>query len=219
MGLINRKPRPLIRDSVELRDDRLFIVACDDTYAPEQYFGFFKITRIQIHVVKTPKDGTSHAQYVLERLLAFEYEEEDERWMLLDTDHCIQPNHFPNFILAIREARQRGINVALSKPCFELWLLLHHVEESNVVSLANAGETESALRTTLGQYNKTALRQEHFPLTTVSDACARAERLDRSVGGGDSPDKNTSQVYRLWKAIAAKALPSQLPPELRSFLP
>jgi hypothetical protein len=219
MSLTNRKARPLARDTPDIRDDRLFIVACDDTYAPEQYFGFFKITRIQVHVVSTPKDGTSHAQYVLERLLEFEYEEDDERWMLLDTDHCTQPNHFPNFISAIREARQRGINVALSKPCFELWLLLHHVEESNVVSLANAGETESALRTTLGQYNKTALRQEHFPLTTVSDAGARAERLDQSVGGGDSPDKNTSQVYLLWKAIVAKALPSQLPPELRSFLP
>jgi hypothetical protein len=38
MSLVQRQPRPLTRDAVSLRDDRLFIVACDDTYAPKQYF-------------------------------------------------------------------------------------------------------------------------------------------------------------------------------------
>ena len=40
MSLTRRKARPLKRDGTRLRDDRLFIVACDDTYAPKQYFDF-----------------------------------------------------------------------------------------------------------------------------------------------------------------------------------
>jgi hypothetical protein len=86
MSLLNRKARPLARDAQSLRDDRLFIVACDDTYAPAQYFDFFRITRVKVHVVPTV-DGTSVAAHVLDRLLQFEHEEDDERWMLLDTDH------------------------------------------------------------------------------------------------------------------------------------
>jgi hypothetical protein len=33
MSLVQRKARPLTRDAASLRDDRLFIVACDDTFA------------------------------------------------------------------------------------------------------------------------------------------------------------------------------------------
>jgi hypothetical protein len=43
-------------------------------------------------------------------------------------------------------------------------------------------------------------------------------RLDATVAGGEIPSANTTRVYRLLKAIAAKALPQQLPPELRGLL-
>jgi len=214
MSLIQRKPRPLNRDVADFRDDRLFIVACDDTYAPKQYFGFFNITRVQVHVVPT-EDNSSVAQYVLGRLLEFESEKDDELWMLLDTDHCIQSHHRKGFIQAIHEAKQRDVHVALSKPCFELWLLLHHVDELAVVSLSNAKETEKALRKVLGKYNKTHLKETDYPLDSIREACFRAEKLDAT--GGDIPETNTSRVYQLWKAIVAKALPSQLPNALKGI--
>ena len=216
MSLIQRKPRPLNRDIADFRDDRLFIVACDDTYAPKQYFSFFNLTRVQVHVVPT-QDNSSVAQYVLGRLLEFDHEEDDELWMLLDTDHCIQGHHITGFIQAIRDAKQRGVHVAVSKPCFELWLLLHHVDESAVVSLPNAKLAEKALRNVLGEYNKTHLKETDYSVESVRDACFRAERLDTTVTSGDIPETNTSRVYQLWKAIAAKALPSQLPEALKEL--
>jgi hypothetical protein len=219
MSLTKRKPRPLTRDSESFRDDRYFIVACDDTFAPKQYFGFFKIARVKVHVVPT-EDGTSTARRVLERLQEFdrtEFDDDDEFWMLLDTDHCVESNHFPGFIKAIIEARQNGINIALSKPCFELWLLLHHVEEPKVKPIKDAKEAEKTLREELGQYNKAKLQYEHFPLTSVAKACVRAQRLDTMTNGGDNPSGNTSRVYLLWKSIVSKALPSQLPKELHGL--
>lgn len=220
MSLIQRKPRPIRRDDTTLRDDRLFIIACDDTYAPKQYFEFFQIARIQVHVVQT-EDGTSAARHVIDRLLEFKRncEDDDELWMLLDTDHCTKGEHIRNFTDALKKARESGVKVALSKPCFEIWLLLHHVDESLVTDLKNASETEKRLRDTLGEYNKTHLKPEHYPISSVPDACKRAERLDTDVGGGDIPNSNTSRVYLLWKAIVAKALPSQLPRPLASLLP
>jgi hypothetical protein len=109
------------------------------------------------------------------------------------------------------------VNIAVSKPCFELWLLLHHVEEAAVRGLSTAADVEAALRSQLGQYNKANLRQKDFPLASVAAACMRARRLDQTVAGGEVPAENTSRVYQLWEAIAAKALPLQLPDELKSL--
>ena len=217
MTLITRLPRPLTRDSASLRDDRLFIVTCDDTFAPKQYFNFFRLPRVQIYVVPTT-DGTSAASSVLERLLHVDHDDDDELWMLLDTDHCARGAHLASFAGALSEAKRQGVNLALSKPSFELWLLLHHVEETALGVLPSAKHVEEALRARLGEYNKTNLKQAHYPLASVSDACARAGRLDVTVAGGDIPSGNTTRVYRLLKAIAARALPQQLPPELSGLL-
>lgn len=214
MRLLHRKARPLTRDATSLRDDRLFFVACDDTYAPKQYFGFFRITRVQIHVVPTV-DGTSTAEAVMQRLLQFKPEEDDELWMLLDTDHCIKKEHLKSFTNAISDAQRRGINVALSKPCFELWLLMHQ-ENMEIASLKNASETEAALSAKLGGYNKNNLKKEHYPIASVKRAIKQAQEMDKKIGGR-IPSANTSRVYLLWQAIIAKALPTQLPPELRGF--
>lgn len=218
MSLVKRKARPLSRDAAGLRDDRLFIVACDDTFAPKQYFDFFRFTRVKIHVVPTT-DGTSAAAHVLDRLLQFEHDPDDELWMLLDTDHYTQGSHLQSFTMALRDAKQKGVNVALSKPCFELWLLLHHTDESHVIDLPTAGDVESKLRAVCGEYNKTNLKASHYPLESAVDAYARATRLDATVAGGDIPTCNTSRVYQLLEAIVSKALPSQLPVQLRSLIP
>ena len=119
----------------------------------------------------------------------------------------------------MRDAHDKHVHVALSKPCFEFWLLLHHLDETAAVGLANCGDVESKLRETAGEYSKTNLRASHSPIASVAEAWKRAERLDATVAGGDIPADNTSRVYRLWKAIAEKALPSQLPAELRFLLP
>jgi len=216
MSLVRRKSRPLSRDTGSLRDDRLFIVACDDTFAPKQYFDFFRIARVQIHVVPTT-DGTSAAAHVLDRLLRFDHDPDDELWMLLDTDHCAQGSHLQSFTATLRDAKQKGVNVALSKPSFELWLLLHHADETCVADLSTAAEVGSKLRTVIGQYDKTRLKASHYPLDSVAQAHARATRLDATVGGGYIPAGNTTRVYRLLEAIVNKALPSQLPPPLRNL--
>jgi hypothetical protein len=217
MSLVSRQPRPLRREEARYRDDRLFIIACDDTYAPKQYFDFFQIPRIQVHVVST-EDGTSSAEHVLERLLGYEYDEGDERWLLLDTDHYIRDGHFASFSAALTKARQHDVNIALSKPCFELWLLLHHIDETAVTNLANAAAVEVKLRAVLGEYNKMRLKAAHFPIETILDAYERAKRQDATVGGGDRPDGNTSWVYLLWESIISKALPSQLPEPLNNWV-
>ena len=217
MALTSRKKRPLVRDSTTLRDDRLFIVACDDTYAPKQYFGFLRISRVQIHVIPTT-DGSSAASHVLDRLLEYNFDDGDVRWLILDTDHYSSGAHLKSLKVTLRRAKQLGVHVAMSKPCFELWLLLHHVPEPEVIGLANADETVAALRENLGSFNKTSLNPEHFPTKLIPDAYVRAKRLDRTGVPGDPPIQNTSRVYRLLEQIAGTANPTQLPLDLQALV-
>jgi len=204
MSLIKLQPRPLMREERTFRDDRLFIIGCDDRYAPKQYFDFFRKPRVHVYVVAT-EDGTSTAQAVLNRILEvaeeYEIEEGDQLWMVVDTDHCIESNHLPGFTSALNEAKQKGVNLALSRPCFELWLLLHHVEGAEVSTLRNADEVETLLRNTIGEYNKSNVKQEYFTPENVAHACIQAQLLDAAVGGGDIPAGNSSRVYLLMKAI------------------
>ena len=82
MSLLQLKPRPLDREATTWRDDRLIIVACDDTYAPKQYFKFFQNPRVHVFVIPT-LDGTCGAADVLNRLLQYDHEKDDELWLLL----------------------------------------------------------------------------------------------------------------------------------------
>ncbi len=117
-----------------------------------------------------------------------------------------------------RRLNKKGVRVALSKPCFEIWLLFHHLDEANVETLSACNDVEKSLRERLGGYNKANLKSNHFPLESVAIACARAQGRDAAVGGGDIPAANTTRVYQLWQSIAAKALPSQLPLQLRGLV-
>jgi len=217
MSLFPRKQRPLKREEGALRDDRLYIVACDDTFAPQQYFGFFSFTRVHVIVIPTT-DGSSAARHVLNRLIEYrgqiQTQENDEYWLLLDADHFISESHRQTFLTAINDARQQGFHISISKPCFELWLLLHRLPEENVRFLQDGTETSALLRTTLGRYSKNALNGKNYPLSAVREAIIRAKRLDAGSGGGDIPSSNTTQVYRLWQSIIATIPASQLPEEL-----
>ena len=210
MSPIRRKPRPLVRDTATFRDDRLFIVACDDTYAPEQYFGFFQIPRVRVHVEPT-SDGTSAAEHVLKRLLQFDHEADDELWMLLDTDHYAQGTHLAGFTRTLSEARRQGVHVALSKPCFEVWLLLHRVDEKAVTGLERCKDVEDRLNAELREYNKNNLKPHHYPLASVRSACERAAKLDITVAGGEIPAASTTRVYELVEDILSGTKPWELP--------
>jgi RloB-like protein len=187
LSLLHREPRPLSRDraQVQYRDDRLFLIGCDDRYAPVQYFEFLEIPRVRI-VVDPTLDTRSAPQHVLRRLIdkreAMKLEEDDECWLVLDTDHNVQAGHIANFARTIQEARAQGIQVALSCPCFELWLLMHHATEADVAGLYICGEMQDLIRSKTGSYNKTKLRREHYGDGSAAEAILRAERLDALVG-------------------------------------
>jgi hypothetical protein len=218
MEITNSKVRPIKRGDGALRDDRLFLIACDDTYAPVQYFSFFRISRVQVHIVPT-LDGSTAANRVLDRLLELEFAEGDERWMILDTDHVTEGTHLGTMTSALARARANGVQIAMSCPSFELWLLLHHEDVDPAAEFNLAGDVIRRIREVVGNYSKKQLRLEHYPLASVVAACRRARNLDQLIPPDDIPKGTASRLYKIWEAIVAKSLVSQLPAELAELLP
>ncbi len=203
MTLHCRKPRPLTREERPLRDARLFVIATEDTYAPEQYFRLFRNPRIKVHVLPT-EDGLSAPDHVLQRLDAFrqEYEllEEDEFWLMLDTDHWADPNHIANFDRVCREAGQKGYQLANSNPCFELWLLLHVFPLSAATRFERCEQVIVRLREILGEYSKRTIDAKHFPPASVRDAISQAESLDTNPNDR-WPQATGTHVYKVVRKL------------------
>lgn len=205
MSLLNRKPLSIGRGERKLRDDRFFVVATDDTYAPAQYFEHLPLPRVRIMVLPTPAgSGLSAPVHVVQRLKdAFkdvsqrkQVQSGDEFWVLLDTDHHFRDNNMVGTLEAIRAAQQVGFEVAVSNPCFELWLLLHHVDVPLGTTFAKCEAVEAQIRASLGQYNKTSIKPGQFPLDRVLDAIRRARVLETKPNSA-WPEQVGTHVYRL----------------------
>lgn len=205
MSLLGRTPRPLGRQNRKERDDRVFVIATDDTYAPRQYFEAFNLARMKVHVVPT-EDGRCAAADVLKRIKEViengrargDLRDDDQFWMVIDTDHYAHGPHARAFSTALKEAREAKIHAAVSNPCFELWLLLHVAEVTT--QLADADAVADELRRVLGSYDKTAIPTEAL-LPHVQQAIARAQRLDQGAGGW--PQTTGTQVHLLVEQLSA----------------
>ena len=205
MSLTRRKVKALTRDRESYRDDRIFWVGTDDRYAPKQYLDFLRVPRVRIFALGAG-DESQAAERVVARLRSeAEAQEQDEKWALLDADHYLEGTHLTSFSSALKQARDAGIQVAISKPCFEFWLLLHWVGTDVAAGITDAGEAEALLRRELGGYNKRKLKAEHYPMERVLAATRKARELDGTVAGGTIPQANTTRVYQLIEAIARSA--------------
>jgi hypothetical protein len=195
-----------------LRDARLFVVATEDTCAPKQYFSFFPHPRVHVEVLET-HHGLSSPQHVVNRLINYaeEYQigEDDQLWALLDTDHWISGNHKQSLIRALQESRQRGYRVAMSNPCFDLWLLLHQKEVVLGEVLANSQAVTDAIREKLGEFNKTHLKSHHYPPEKVGQAVQRARSLEQNevdAEGDFWPESTGTRVYLLIEQLREAGL-------------
>jgi hypothetical protein len=197
-----RKPRPLDRASAE-RDASLIVIASEDTYAVEQYFRRFNVRRVQFKVLPT-EDGRSSPEDVLVRLDEYKREydigEGDTLWLCTDTDHWAKPNHIGNLVRVLQECRQKEYGIAISNPCFELWLLLHFEDAAGLQAGISCEEVTRMLKKCRGGYTKGCC--ERLPLTGpgVEDAIGRARKMDADPSK-DLPETPGTRVYRIVEAL------------------
>lgn len=116
----------------------------------------------------------------------------DEIWCVFDVDE------HPNLAQAIHEARQSDICVALSNPCFELWLILHYEDQYAHIERGKAQLRAQRLGALVGKHLQP--NEVETLLATYDDAKRRAKTLrQRHLGNGSEPASNPST--NVWELV------------------
>jgi RloB-like protein len=182
----------------------LILVVCEGEVTEPQYVDAFRLEQgantVRVHVqapggdpkalvetaIRLRDEAARQAKRERDQNLAY-----DEAWCVFDVDEHARS----------AEARQLAatgrIHLAVSNPCFELWLLLHFTERT---AHATTAQVARLLRGHLPSYEK------HVRFEDVrhgyADAVLRSQALDRrheemnSIGGNPS-----TGVYRLTERI------------------
>lgn len=194
------------------RDARLFVIAAEGSVTEKQYFEALRDRevidprRVRIEVIGAADDTASAPQHVLSRLDGFERRHSlnrdiDQLWLVVDVDHWREPGHVQNLVEMFQAALQKQYFVAVSNPCFELWLLLHFtgdVSGIDVIKEPRGAGTRciEGLRQVCGSYSKSSLQVERYTRERVVAAIDRARALD-TTPDDRWPRTAGTHVYRL----------------------
>jgi RloB-like protein len=125
----------------------------------------------------------------------------DEVWCIFDVDV------HPRLHEAIALASRKEINLAITNPCFELWFLLHFVDQRAYIERHPAQKAAKAVLGCDKQLTSSALERmaDNFEI-----AKARARSLDdkHHKDATPAPGNPSSGVWRLVDSIADEGLSS-----------
>ncbi|ORA22079.1 hypothetical protein BST18_24660 [Mycobacteroides abscessus subsp. bolletii] len=123
--------------------------------------------------------------------------EVDECWCLFDVEW---PKNHPNLRPAVELAKSKGVNLAVSNPCFEIWLLWHFKDHQAFLTTDEAERLSKACDGRLGK----SLEADLY-MASWTEARRRAAALaDRHLKNGTPfpKDNPSSSVYMLIESLA-----------------
>lgn len=105
--------------------------------------------------------------------------------LVVDVDeHASLPN-------VLKQAERNGINVVVTNPKFELWLLLHVTDVNTQLSTSQIDKLMSELNLTAGKRGKELARK--FPVRNYQEACQRGYNLWKNLAPGKiGPNPSTA---------------------------
>jgi RloB-like protein len=122
--------------------------------------------------------------------------EVDECWCLFDVEW---PKNHPNLDAAVRMAKAAGVRLAISNPCFEVWLILHYRLHTRFEATVVCERESRGLDKRKGKSINADL---YMPRRM--DAARRASLLDErhAKNGNELPNNNPSSgMYHFLAAI------------------
>lgn len=200
--------RELIDRSVQERDARLYFLIVEGAKTEPTYFYALEANNlIPRHRVKlrvySPDGNASAPAYLIGKAEEVAKGQpagtDDEMWLVFDVDRHSGSTRLTQVIQASQDASQRGWGVAISNPCFEVWLLLH--TSNDLATVNDYGDSvEAALRTELGGYDKSRTPAQCLSAELLSRAMASA-RLGDTDPESPLPKLPGTRVYRLFESI------------------
>lgn len=200
----DRSRRPARRESFRTPKKKILIV-CEGKNTEPQYFRQFaaahRVSLVEIDVAPeagVPLSVVQKAQK-LRNKAKVDAKRQGDLFLAYDAVWCtFDVDEHPNIPEAIETARQSDLQVAVSNPCFELWLVLHHRDPPGLI---HRHDVQRLLKTFLPGYDKHVSYDDYR--AGYGQACQRARQLDQLAQRMNEPRRNPSTgVYRLTESIA-----------------
>lgn len=215
-----RSRNSLMRERREaFRDARLIVIASEGKDTERIYFKAlakeYSNLRVHVHILERSENeqNNSSPEHVLKQLndykSKYDLEADDELWLVVDKDRWTEAmlSH-----VATECSQEVAMHMALSNPCFELWLLLH-MEDAASLSLEeqeqwmkNRRRSKNAdtylkvrLRQKLGSYHESSYDALTL-IAHIEDAIERARALDKNPTDR-WPQTLGTRVYLLAKSV------------------
>jgi hypothetical protein len=199
--------RPLKRRVATRRPRKTLLIFCEGERTEPEYLNALKrqpsvrdVAAVDLRVEtgqggSVPRTLVSLAADAHSRAVD-EEAEIDEFWCVFDVEW---PRNHPGLKDAIEQARQNDIQLAVSNPCFELWLILHFQDQGAWLDNNNARRLRRDLD---GSSDKGLDAVKYMSLT--GDATRRAAELDKrhQRNGTTIPHNNPSSgMHHLLTAV------------------
>lgn len=212
-----REPIPLIREGGFKEAEKLFVLSYEGKVSEKKYFEDFRKSElfndsglIEIISLKRPSDKGSdpiNVKKLLQKAKSeFRFKKTDEFWLIIDRDdwESIHNHNFDNLVQDCKN--ENNFFLAMSNPCFEIWLILHlkdinefseeekkKILENNKIN-SSKNYIDKVLEEIQGRgYNKRPNPKIFLPVTKT--AIKRAKKLDANKD--DYPKNLGSHIYKL----------------------
>lgn len=173
------------------RDSKKFVIVAEGE-REDDYFRYFNNINMRIQIEVAPRDGgKSAAKFLIER--ATDYidknglEPNDLLWFVLDVDRWPR-KEIDN--LKLNCDKNPNWNVAISNPCFEIWLYFHYGDPTKLKI-----KTAKAFKTKLGSLISGGYKINVFA-QEIEQAAINARKADVNPDHF-FPNVLTSKVYTL----------------------
>ena len=181
------------------RDARLIVIASEGKDTERIYFKAlakeYTNPRVHVHVLERSENeqNNSSPEHVLKQLndykSQYELEADDELWLVVDKDRWTEAMLSR---VATECSQEVAMHMALSNPCFELWLLLHMEDavslppEEQKQWMENRRKSKNAdpylkvrLRQMMGSYHESSYDALTL-IAHIENAIERARALDKN---------------------------------------
>ena len=215
-----RSRNSLMRERHEaFRAARLIVIASEGKDTEQIYFKAlakeYTNPRVHVHILERSEDeqNSSSPEYVLKQLnnykSLYELEADDELWLVVDKDRWTDAMLSR---VATECTQEVSMHMALSNPCFELWLLLHLEDASSLTPkeqkqwMENRRKSRNTdpflkvrLRQKMGSYHESAYDAPAL-IAHVEEAIVRAKALDKNPADR-WPQTLGTRVYLLVESV------------------
>jgi hypothetical protein len=206
----DREQRPA-RRAIPLEPRRRLLVVCEGVLTEPGYFrGLLKHVKNPLVEIFIPQDRGERRRLVeiakeQARIAEIEARNSGDRFLAFDEVWCVfDRDQHERFDEAVNMAQGNDFRLAVSVPCFELWLLLHLRDSPGMSDRKDLGRM---LKERLPAFDKAVVFGDF--VSGLEAARGRARRLEEAAQADGEPFRNpTTGVHRLVASIVDRDRPA-----------